>query len=330
MQKHFSYLLSMTLVLALGVVVLGAYTRLSDAGLGCPDWPGCYGHLSVPETVNPDHYQRPLEANKAWKEMIHRYAAGTLGLLIVLIFGFVVLRGKQLHQSLFIPLLLLGTVIFQAMLGMWTVTHLLSPVIVTAHLLGGMTTLSLLWWLWLDRHVTQLPAFSSQSLGGIRFASVLALLSMILQIFLGGWTSSHYAAIACGIDFPTCQGQWWPPTDFANAFSFSWNPGVNYEFGTLENPARTAIHLTHRIGALVVVLWLGGLGLKLLTRPRSLVGLIPQVILGLLAIQVSLGIMNVVLALPLPIATAHTLGAALLLMAVLALNHRLFRIRTFY
>lgn len=322
MQKTYSILLSLTLGLALLVIVLGAYTRLSDAGLGCPDWPGCYGHLGVPEQVDAGQFARPLEHAKAWKEMIHRYAAGVLGVLILTLFVFRVQLRRYFAASLWIPALLLATVMFQAALGMWTVTHLLSPPVVTAHLLGGFTTLALVWWLWLQQHV---PRFSTLygSIVAMRGWALGALLLLVAQIILGGWTSTHYAAVACGVDFPLCQGQWWPASDFRTAFSFAWQAGVNHEFGTLENPARTAIHLTHRLGALLVFLYLGGLAWWLIRRRSGVCGIVPYALLVLLLVQVSLGISNVVFALPLVVATLHTLGAALLLLAVVALNYRL-------
>ena len=144
-------LLSLTLLLALVVIVLGAFTRLSDAGLGCPDWPGCYGHLTVPaeQHIDTSRFERPLEPDKAWAEMVHRYMAGTLGLFILAIFVLALVFRQRLSSGVLLPALLLMTVLFQALLGMWTVTRLLSPVIVTAHLLGGFSTLALVWLLWL-------------------------------------------------------------------------------------------------------------------------------------------------------------------------------------
>lgn len=323
MQKTYSYLLSITLLLALLVIVLGAYTRLSDAGLGCPDWPGCYGHLSVPETVDQAQFQRPLEGHKAWKEMIHRYAAGTLGLLILAIFLLSVFFRQQLRQGILLPALLLATVVLQAALGMWTVTLLLSPLVVTAHLLGGFTTLALLWLLWLQQHTTRPVTRYAAETAHLKWLGLLALLLIIGQIFLGGWTSTHYAAVACGTSFPTCHGNWWPDADFASGFAFAWQEGVNYEFGILENPARVAIHLMHRLGALTVLLCVGGLAVWAILKRQRILGLVPHTILLLLLVQVSLGILNVVLALPLPVATAHNLVAALLLLAVINFNYRL-------
>ena len=318
----FKNLLAFAVLLALIVIVLGAYTRLSDAGLGCPDWPGCYGHISVPDKINHADFERPLESAKAWKEMIHRYVAGTLGLVILVIF-FMVLRAKAaIKQSIIVPLLLVFVVIFQALLGMWTVTLKLSPVVVSAHLLGGLATLSLLWWLYLNQRET-VTSLSTGAEPGLKFLATVGLLLLIAQIFLGGWTSSNYAALACGTDFPTCMGSWWPDMDFTAGFRFLHEPGKNYEFGVLDASARSAIQMTHRIGALIVFVFVLLFGLRLL-RSANLkrVGI---VLLFLLFVQVGLGISNVVLALPLSIAVAHNLVAALLLLTLLTINHKIRR-----
>ncbi len=316
----FSQILGFAVILALIVIVLGAYTRLSDAGLGCPDWPGCYGQLAVPDKVSSDEFERPLEAGKAWKEMIHRYVAGTLGLLILLILFMVVKGLPKRTQSIKLPVLLLGTVIFQALLGMWTVTLLLSPIIVTAHLMGGMTTLSLLWWLYLNQK--DKISLNKPVSGGFKFLAVLGLLLVIGQIFLGGWTSSNYAALACGVDFPTCATQWLPEMDFVNGFDMSHKPGVNYEFGVLDSPARTAIQFIHRVGALIVFIYLLSLALICFKKDLSRLG---SILLFVLVLQVCLGIMNVMLALPLAIAVLHNFVAAILLLTIIAINHRVFK-----
>ncbi len=321
-QKLLSRILFLALILALVVVALGAYTRLSDAGLGCPDWPGCYGHIGVPEQVKGGDYQRPLEAGKAWKEMIHRYVAGTLGLLILFIF-FISFKSKY-KQSPLLPFILLAVVTFQALLGMWTVTMLLSPVIVSAHLIGGLTTLSLIGWLYLNnknnKSYTYSLHFSTYS-PALKLAAAIGLLLVCLQIFLGGWTSTNYAALACGTSFPTCATQWWPNMDFSNAFTLSHTANTNYEFGILENPARTAIQVTHRIGALVLSLYLIFLGIALFKQQT--LRKIASVLFIILGTQVSLGILNVVLALPLSIAVLHNIIAAFLLLTVIAINHHL-------
>jgi len=314
-----------TCFLAFAVIVLGAYTRLADAGLGCPDWPGCYGQLTVPDTaeqVTDRSYldQRPLEPEKGWKEMIHRYFAGTLGLAILLIaiWSWVRRRGDP-DQPVWLPSFLLLLVIFQAALGMWTVTLLLKPVVVMGHLLGGFATFSLLVLLALRVRRRRPVTVSGQWRG----AAAIGLLILVAQIALGGWTSSNYAALAC-LDFPTCQGSWAPEMDFGEAFVMWRGLGVNYEYGVLEHPARTAIHITHRIGALVTLLYLGWLVLALLRSGGGLRGA-AVLVGGLLLLQLGLGIGNVLLHLPLGVATAHNGAAALLLISMVYLNFRLWR-----
>jgi len=321
--KTYRTLALVATLLAFGVVALGAFVRLSDAGLGCPDWPGCYGHLlGVPDA--PDEHAaaarafpgKPVEAGKAWKEMVHRYFAGTLGLLILGLAALAWRAEMRRRASPLLPTALLAIVGFQALLGMWTVTLLLKPVIVSAHLLGGMTTLGLLVWLLL-RETAPRPLERPRSL---RPLALIALLAVVLQIALGGWTSSNYAALAC-TDFPTCQGSWLPDMDFAHAFTLHRELGQTRDGGLLPFAALTAIHWSHRIGAVVVLLAVGGLALRLLTLPAwRRWGFW---LAGLLALQWSLGLANVLLSLPLPVAVAHNLGAAALLTASLALNFRL-------
>jgi len=314
-------------LLALTVVVLGAWVRLSNAGLGCPDWPGCYGHVDVPANqaeiaaANTAYPDRPVEPGKAWKEMVHRYFAGTLGLLIAAL-AFVAWRRRRLGVSVRLPTALVGLVVFQALLGMWTVTLLLKPLIVLGHLLGGLTILALLVWLTVS-HAPRLPSLPHPL--WLRRLAVVALAVLALQITLGGWTSTNYAALACP-DFPTCQGQWWPDTDFDSAFVPWHGLGIDYEGGILTGPARTAIHMTHRLGAIVAAVILATLALACLWpgRARNLrIG--GGVLLGLLALQLSLGVANVVWLLPLPVATAHNGGAALLLAALVLLLRLLTR-----
>jgi len=325
MTMGYRFFIWFTCVLAFVVIVLGAYTRLADAGLGCPDWPGCYGQLTVPESpdqVTDTAYleQRPLEPEKGWKEMVHRYFAGTLGLAILLIAVWSWRRRRDdPGQPVWLPTFLLLLVVFQAALGMWTVTLLLKPVIVMAHLLGGFATFSLL--VLLALRVGRRRAESAA--GSLRIAAAIGLLILIAQIALGGWTSSNYAALAC-LDFPTCQGSWTPEMDFDEAFVMWRGLGVNYEYGVLEHPARTAIHVTHRIGALVTALYLGWLVLALLRRGGGLRGA-AILVGGLLLLQLGLGIANVLMHLPLGVATAHNGVAALLLISLVYLNFRLWR-----
>ncbi len=315
--------------LAFVVIVLGAYVRLSDAGLGCPDWPGCYGHMSVPQSSDElTHAQsnfphQPVEAHKAWKEMVHRYFAGTLGLLILVLAILAVRHRRDRGQQRVLPLALVGVVIFQGLLGMWTVTIKLNPTIVMLHLLGGLTTLSLLWWMTLRQGQLFSRQIHDERLKRLRVAAVLGLLLVVLQIFLGGWTSANYAALHCP-DFPTCQQQWWPTMNFSEAFTLWRGTELNFEGGVLDNDARVTIHVMHRLMALLVLVGIGTLALWLILKPasRSLRAL-GMVMLSLLFLQVSLGISNVLFSLPLPVAVAHNGGAALLLLSLVTLNHLL-------
>ena len=307
-------------LLALCVVVLGAYVRLSDAGLGCPDWPGCYGQLLVPESqdavaaANEAYPERPVEHAKAWKEMIHRYLASILGLVIVAM-AVIAWRGRRQGMKPGLPLFLVALVIFQGLLGMWTVTLLVKPLIVLLHLVGGFTTLALLWWLFLATRNGGSEAFPRR----VARAAKLGLAVLVMQILLGGWTSTNYAALSCP-DFPTCQTKWWPTMDFADAFTPWRGLGVDYEGGVLSNPARMAIHVSHRIGAVVTTLVLL---LVVYTAWRSRVAASAAIaLLSLLSLQVALGIGNVVFHLPLPMATAHNGVAALLVLSLLYLIFR--------
>lgn len=308
-------------VMALVVVLLGAYTRLTHAGLGCPDWPGCYGFIGVPQTdAQLAHAERhfpeaPVEAQKGWNEMVHRYFAGTLGLAILGLAVHALVRRGRDGQPLRLPLVLLGVVITQAAFGMWTVTLKLWPQVVTAHLLGGFTTLALLFLLSL-RLSGALPALGLPA--GLRRLAAAALALVIGQIALGGWVSSNYAAVAC-VDLPTCHGQWWPAMDFANGFHLTQHIGPNYLGGQLDSDARTAIHMTHRLGALVVTLTLLALAWRL--RGEGL-GRLAGLLLAVLALQVGLGISNVLFHLPLPVAVAHNGGGALLLLTLVLVNYR--------
>ncbi len=313
--QWFRRLALMGAALAAVVVVLGAWVRLTNAGLGCPDWPGCYGH--VYPTAAP-------EAGKAWHEMIHRYVAGTLGLIIVVLLVWAVVRRKDRGQPLIAVALLFLMVCLQGALGAFTVTMLVTPPIVTAHLFGGLTTLSLLWWL----GITPERRWSSAAELRLRPFALIAFAVLIGQIFLGGWTSTNYAAIACP-DFPTCQRSWWPAMDFHDAFVLWRGLGVNYEGGVLANAARMAIHVTHRIGALVTGLTLITLGLSVWGRATSSrlkqAGLI---VIAAVLLQICLGIATVHFGFPLPVATLHNAGAALLLLAMVWLVRALWPVPT--
>ena len=377
MRQSFHLLARIGTLLALLVVVIGAWVRLTDAGLGCPDWPGCYGQLVVTESTReaaeafPD---RPLDVGKAWREMIHRYLATGLGLLCLIMAGLAWANRRDPEQPTNLAYVLLAVVIFQGLLGMWTVTLLLQPLIVMAHLLGGLTTLGLLFWLgewrrWLSpgtdhpeqkqaerteqyeapRSEPAMPPDATQAASlqvarttlpevagaaeaqpplGTRAVSpwlaragIAALLILLIQIALGGWTSANYAALACP-DFPTCQTRWWPPvTDFREGFVLWRELGVDYEGGVLDNPARVAIHFSHRLGAIVTTAMLGLLGWMMVRRP----GLRPDgiAVLVALALQLTLGAGIILYGVPLAVAVAHNGVAALLLLAVLNANQRI-------
>ncbi|GAA4894782.1 COX15/CtaA family protein [Ferrimonas pelagia] len=313
----------LTLILALVVILLGAFTRLTDAGLGCPDWPGCYGFLTVPDGEQIAHAearfpQRPVEAAKAWAEMIHRYVAGTLGLFIL---ALALLSRRQRSGPKRLPWVLVGLVIFQAALGMWTVTLNLLPVVVMGHLLGGFAILSLLFLLWLrlPSGAEEGEAITSGRSG--RVFALVALLVLITQIALGGWTSANYASLAC-TQLPICEGQWWQGLTPQQAFSPLPPPAQSYEFGVLDYPARMTIHVSHRLWAGVTALILLLLWWRLRAggyRRES------YALAGLLVLQLLLGIINVAATLPLPVAVAHNGVAALLLLSVVAANYRLWR-----
>jgi heme a synthase len=317
-----------TCLLTFVVILLGAYTRLTDAGLGCPDWPGCYGRLLVPASeaeVADKAYlaQRPLEPAKGWTEMVHRYFAGMLGLAILALAVWSWRRRDDPAQPVWLPTTLLGLVVFQSLLGMWTVTLLLKPVVVMGHLLGGFATLSLLVLLALRTAPRHGPVAAKTVDGRWRAAAAVGLLVLVVQIALGGWTSSNYAALAC-IDLPTCHGRWLPEMDFREAFVMWRGIGVDYEYGVLEHPARTAIHVTHRIGAVITFVYLGWLVIGLL-RSGPMLARAAVLVGGLLLVQVALGVGNVLLHLPLGVATAHNGVAALLLISLVYLNYRLWQ-----
>lgn len=384
-QAALYYLACIALAVTAVVVALGAYTRLVDAGLGCPDWPTCYGHLWVPSSdediarANQAFSHAPVDTAKTWPEQIHRIFAKNLGLLILVIF-IVALRKKSARtpaasvsvllgllvvgtaarigvgDMLDIPLLILavayfanlvrlwradadipgedpvpfklvallaGLVILQGLFGMWTVTLYLWPQVVTAHLLGGFTILSLVWLL-IQRSAGyrwQLPPEALAQTLSLRGLALAALVVVAVQIALGGWTTSNYAALACA-DFPRCHDQWWPRADFAQGFNVFQQVGPNYLGGLLDNHERTAIHLAHRLGALVTTVVMLWLALRLWLAGAAATRRWAVILLAVTALQVGLGISNVVFALPLAVAVAHNAGGALLLLVAVTINHR--------
>ncbi len=332
-RKNGFYLALIATLFASIVVGMGAYTRLVHAGLGCPDWPGCYGFLTVPETIQEIAVaeklfpEAPVEVEKGWPEMIHRYVAGILMLLVLAIVFQAYKYSHEDDRPVKLPLFILGLIILQAAFGMWTVTLKLWPQVVTAHLLGGFATFSLLFLLTL-----RLSGLKRQTLPGscsLKTVGMVGLVVVVLQITLGGWTSSNYAALACP-DLPTCQKQWLPTMNFEEGFNVMQSIGPNYLGGQLDGAARTAIHFAHRLGALLVLLVLSLLILKTFIRTRhqnpserAVIRLMASVILVVLTVQVCLGLSNIIWSLPLSVAVAHNLGGALLLLAMVAFNYRL-------
>ncbi|MFG6159997.1 heme A synthase [Halomonas sp. 1390] len=303
------------------VVLVGAWTRLVDAGLGCPDWPGCYGALVVPDADRALAHSPavPLESAKAWVEMVHRYLASLLGLLVITL----IVLGARWRRAAGYPwrtsLALLGVILMQGAFGAFTVTLKLWPQVVTLHLLGGLSVMVLFLWLHL-----RLRRFrpGEQQRGRPRPLTPLwrvALVILVAQLALGGWTSSNYAGIACQ-GFPTCNGQWWPSLDWSEGFHLTQTVGPNYLHGQLHAEARSAIQVGHRLGALAL-----GLGLLLLAkRHRHAAGMRPwlALLIGAFVVQLGLGIANVLAWLPLWLALLHTAGAVALVAAMtLALWH---------
>ncbi len=308
-------LCKLAFVMAFVVVTLGALTRLMDAGLGCPDWPGCYGQITPPEhgTQIGDAI---VHEGKAWMEMIHRYVASALG-FIILIIAFKIQSDKTIsNDARWLSRFLVVLVIVQGLFGMWTVTLKLLPQIVTLHLLGGFAVLSLLFLLILLLNPSK-PLSSKKRPVNL---AMLVLIFLSAQIALGGWTSSTYSGLAC-TDFPTCDGQIVPPLDFEAAFHITEFSDRNYEGGLLDSETRVTIQYTHRVVALTVFTLL----LILVIRLRKIAELRSHALLlfGFTVLQVSLGITTAILMLPLPLALAHNTGAALLLLEVIYINYAL-------
>ena len=316
-----------SVVLTFLVIVVGAYVRLEDAGLGCPDWPGCYGQLlGVPDEVHElaraeqAFPGKSVDAGRAWKEMFHRYLAGMLGLLIAAIAVIAWRRRAAIGRPPWLASALVLLVAFQATLGMWTVTMLLQPAIVTLHLLGGMAIFALL--LWLALWEINPPAAPAAAARALRPWAAAGIAVLVAQIALGGWVSTNYAALAC-TDIPTCHGEWLPAMDFGHAYHVLRDLGVTATGAPLSHEALTAIHWSHRLGAVVTLVCVGFLALWALCIPR--LRTVGAALFVLLLAQAGLGIANVLLRLPLVLAAAHNAGAALLLAALVMLNFTVFR-----
>ncbi|WP_158972674.1 heme A synthase [Paraglaciecola sp. L3A3] len=316
-----------SIFLAMVVIVLGAYTRLTDAGLGCPDWPGCYGHLSFSDTTKhietaqqafPD---RPFEEHKAWNEMIHRYFASGLGFVILIIFLNSLFK-KSFNKPVKLPFFLVCLVCFQGALGMWTVTLNLLPIVVMGHLLGGFTVLSCLFLLYLRLTPYRIPGGDHRMRRFGRY-STIGILILTAQIALGGWTSANYAALAC-TELPVCEGAWYENLDIAGAFSIP--HAENYEFGAHPYHERMTMHIMHRVGALITFLYLCWLGARLYAAASSrLIKNLSVLLILVLGLQVILGVSNVVFSLPVLVAVLHNAVAACLMLVLISINYTLYR-----
>ncbi|MEY4726342.1 MAG: cytochrome c oxidase assembly protein subunit 15 [Pseudomonadota bacterium] len=327
MLKTYKNLLIFGILLAFCVISLGAYVRLSDAGLGCPDWPGCYGKLlGVPDSHHEVNAAQaafphaPVEAAKAWKEMIHRYLAGILGLVIA---ALAVLAIWPRRQAMIAPhIFLVGLVLVQAALGMLTVTWLLKPVIVTLHLLGGMLILATL----VGIRASHAPAHIDITTPALKTAAWVITAIVLTQIALGGWTSANYAAMACS-DYPLCQGQLMPADmDWSHAFVFNRELGQTSDGQMLSLQTLTAIHWTHRSFALIVLAACVAFAMHL--KQHDDTRQFGQLLLAAVVLQVVLGISNVWLQWPLGLAVLHNTGAAILLAVTVYTTVQLQRAKT--
>lgn len=326
---HVRKLVLVSILLAIIVISLGAYTRLTHAGLGCPDWPGCYGLIDVPESsaqilkAQAAFPERLVEPAKAWNEMIHRYFAGALGLLILAI-AFLSFKNREVGTPIFLPILILGVVIFQAALGMWTVTLKLMPIVVMGHLLGGLTTLCLLFLLYLRLrrfHVRE----GNRTLTKFAKFGFLGVVLLTGQIALGGWTSSNYAALVC-TELPICQSGWQQQLTFEDSFDFIPPERDTYEFGHLDHNSRVTIHVMHRFGAIIISIYLLWLTFSVMRRASS--QFFQQTALGLVTVllcQIGLGVSNIWFSLPLGVAVAHNVVAACLMLTLILLTYGLQR-----
>ena len=306
-------------ILTLVVISIGAWVRLTYAGLGCPDWPGCYGILGIPDTISELTRAKELyphaiiDSGKAWREMLHRYLAGTLGIYVFFI-SFLTFKYAK-HISVYLPISLVLLIITQSLLGMFTVTELVKPTIVTMHLLFGMATASLL--LWNGLKVCSNKEIFNKPVNSYILTCTLVL---IIQIILGGWTSTNYASLAC-TDFPKCAQEWWPSDmNFTEGFTIINLPDVNYETHQIDHKSKLAVHFTHRLGALILTFLFIGLFLYLFKIQNSIIlKKIGMVVLIFFIAQVFLGISNILFSLPITIAVMHTVNACILLMSMITL-----------
>ncbi len=308
-----------TLFLTFDLVMFGAFTRLTDSGLGCPDWPGCYGHASplgamhAIENAQNQMPSGPVTHVKAWIEMLHRYLAMAVGGLILVLTAFAWFRrqhaASHIKTQVLWPTLTLVWVCVQGAFGALTVTMKLFPLIVTLHLMGGLILVGLLTFQVQQQRLAALPELASSVCAKLRWLVAIGLLLVAVQVVLGGWVSTNYAVLACST-FPKCQDVWWPVMDFAQGFGL-WRPlGLDTQGNLLAFPALTAIHYVHRLFAYAVFAYLGVLAWQL--HRVSMWQYPARVLMTLLALQFVTGLSNVLLDWPLVSAVLHTGGAAAL------------------
>ncbi|WP_426396764.1 COX15/CtaA family protein [Ralstonia sp. R-29] len=320
-RNKYRKLVWITAFLTLDLIMFGSFTRLTDSGLGCPDWPGCYG------TSNPFHARDDIHAAqaampsgpvtwmKAWIEMTHRYFAMAVGVLIITLVVVAWAKRRELKQSPWYATFVLALVCVQGAFGAWTVTLKLQPSIVVTHLLLGMSLLAALIWLGSKNDA---PRFVDGRGASLRVPAAIGLVLLVAQIALGGWVSTNYAVLAC-TDFPLCNGQWVPAMDFAHGFTFWRELGRTAGGDFISHDALVAIHWTHRVFAVVVLSYLAWLGVR--ARRIDGIGRVATALLIVLAVQLATGLSNIVLGWPLLAAVAHNGGAAVLLLLMVRLHY---------
>ncbi len=322
MKKLQKNLLLVTLFLVVIVIAKGAFTRLVDAGLGCPDWPGCYGFIHIPtsdehiELANLAYPEQPYEFSKAWPEMVHRYLASILGLLIIGLFVLAYKRRAEWDAGFKLTSVALVMVILQGILGALTVTEKLHPLVVMGHLLGGFITFSILVALGTRLIGVGVNPLKIETLS-FKALTNLMIVIVAIQIALGGWTSANYSALAC-TDLPICFSGWWQQADFIEGFQLWGHGAETYQYGVISNEAKVAVHAAHRIGAMVVLVALSFFLFRLFKSVGQTEKRYAWVLLILLVIQIVLGISNVVFGLPLAVAVAHNGVGALLLVSLVS------------
>ena len=325
--KFFRLALAATLFAFLGVV-FSSYARLSEAGLGCPDWPGCYGQSFTPVTARDIDRAKPAgrmvrPEDRAWRDVVQRYLSGILGLLLLrLAWRGWQLKKRKRNQQVLIPLATMLLSFTLAFAGALTISLKFKPLVMMVELLGGMIILGALWWVALREQKIWKSVSPSPVARSLRPRVLLALTIVFIQIALGGWSMVNYAGLACP-DFPTCQGVWWPPMDQLNALTLWRDIGLEYESKLLDLPATTAIHMNHRLVALITLLYVGWLSLRVMrVGSQEQLRWHGLLVLLLLAEQMVLGILQVMTHLPLALAVAHNAVAALLLLSLITLYHK--------